>query len=174
MSQGWTVSGVDIDQEHVNLAQERGLEARCIDLNSETLPFADEAFDLVFAGEVIEHLVDTDGFLAEVARCTKPGGHVIITTPNLASFENRLRLVLGMYPKWLNYNLQGSGHIRLYTPRILKKQMAEHGLRTVKILGNWVPFIPQHFTDDVKIPALAVTGDWLPSLSMDIMMLAQK
>jgi 2-polyprenyl-3-methyl-5-hydroxy-6-metoxy-1,4-benzoquinol methylase len=174
MSKGWTASGIDIDRKHVELAVAKGIDARFCDLNSDHLPFRDEQFDLVFAGEVIEHLVDTDGFLAEVARCTKPKGHVIITTPNLASFENRIRLLLGVYPIWLNYNLEGSGHVRGYTPRVLKTQMAEHGLRVIRQLGNWVPFIPQHFTDDLKLPGLAITGDWFPSLSMDIMVLARK
>jgi 2-polyprenyl-3-methyl-5-hydroxy-6-metoxy-1,4-benzoquinol methylase len=174
MSKGWSASGVDIDRNHVEVARSNGIDARFCDLNSDRLPFSDGQFDLVFAGEVIEHLVDTDGFLEEVARCAKPGGEVLITTPNLASFENRVRLALGIYPNWLNYNLEGSGHVRGYTPRVLRKQMAAHGLRVIRQLGNWVPFIPQHFTDDVKIPALAVTGDWFPSLAMDIIVLAKK
>lgn len=171
-SHGWIPYGVDIDRKHLEIARQRGVDAKFCDLNSERIPFSDAAFDLVFAGEVIEHLVDTDGFLSEVARVTRPNGHVLITTPNLASFENRLRLVLGMYPNWLNYNLQGSGHVRGYTPRILKRQMAAHRLSVIKHIGNWVPFIPQHFTDDVKVPALSVTGDWFPSLSMDIIVIA--
>jgi 2-polyprenyl-3-methyl-5-hydroxy-6-metoxy-1,4-benzoquinol methylase len=173
-SQGWVASGVDIDRKHVDIACKSGIDAKFCDLNAGDIPFSDGEFDLVFAGEVIEHLIDTDGFLSELARCTRQGGHVILTTPNLASFENRLRLVLGMYPAWLNYNLKGSGHVRGYTPRILRKQMAEHGLKVTKQVGNWVPFIPQHFVDDVKVPALSVTGDWFPSLAMDIIVLAQK
>jgi 2-polyprenyl-3-methyl-5-hydroxy-6-metoxy-1,4-benzoquinol methylase len=174
MSKGWVACGVDVDRKHVDVARTKGIDAHYCDLNSDPLPFSDEHFDLVFAGEVIEHLVDTDGFLAEVARCTKPGGHVLITTPNLASFENRVRLLFGVYPNWLNYNLKGSGHVRGYTSRVLKKQLNAHGLRVIRHLGNWVPFIPQYFTDDVKIPILAITGDWFPSLSMDIMVMARK
>lgn len=174
ISKGWVASGVEINQGYVELAKQRGVDAHYCDLNSSTLPFPDAHFDLVFAGEVIEHLIDTDGFIRECARCTKPGGHVIITTPNLASFENRLRLLLGFYPVWVNYNLSGSGHVRAYTPRALKKQLATHGLRVIQQMGNWVPFIPQRFTDDLKIPSMAVTGDWFPNLSMDIMVLARK
>lgn len=171
---GWSASGIDIDQKHVETARQNGIDARFCDLNSAQIPFQSESFDLVFAGEVIEHIVDTDGFLAEVARCTKIGGHVIVTTPNLASFENRLRLALGMYPAWLNYNLQGSGHVRGYTLPVLESQMKSYGLQMVKHAGNWVPFIPQHFTDDIKIPLLSLTGDWFPSLSMDIIVMARK
>jgi len=79
---------------------------------------------------------------------------LLLTTPNLASFENRIRLLLGIYPKWLNDNLAESGHVRGYTPNALKQQLAMQGFRIVRHLGNWVPFIPQHFVDDLKCRAL--------------------
>lgn len=161
-------------RESVSAAESRGIQAKVCDLASEGIPFEDESFDLVFAGEIIEHLVDTDGFLNEVHRCLKPGGHLILTTPNLASFENRLRLLLGFYPMWLNWNLGGAGHVRAYTPRILKHQLREHGFSIAKHTGNWVPFVPQRFTDDIKCPALAVTGTWFPSMAMDMIILARR
>jgi hypothetical protein len=37
-----------------------------------------------------------------------------------------------------------------------------------------MPFIPQHFTDDIKMPWLAVTGDLFPNLAMDIIILAER
>lgn len=173
-SRGWEPAGVDIDREHIAIAKERGVDARYCDLNSQPIPFESESFDLVFAGEVIEHLVDTDGFLRELNRCCKPGGYLLLTTPNLASFENRIRLLFGIYPKWLNYNLSESGHVRGYTPRALRKQLGIHGFQVVHLLGNWVPLIPQHFVDDVKMPSLAITGDLLPTLAMDIIVLGRK
>jgi len=171
---GWEASGIDIDRKHLEIARRRQIDARLCDLNHDPLPFERCYFDLIFAGEVIEHLIDTDYFLDEVERCLRPGGALLITTPNLASFENRVRILLGMYPKWMNYNLSGSGHVRDYTPRILKKQLREHGLEVSLHTGNWVPFIPQHFLSDLDAPILSVTGDLLPSLAMDIIMLARK
>jgi 2-polyprenyl-3-methyl-5-hydroxy-6-metoxy-1,4-benzoquinol methylase len=171
---GWQSAGVDIDREHAQLARSRGIDAKYCDLNHDQLPFEKQSFDLIFAGEVIEHLIDTDGFISELYRCLRPRGHVLITTPNLASFENRLRILLGIYPAWVNYNLSGSGHVRAYTPRVLRKQLREHGFEVVIHKGNWVPFIPQHFLTDIDLPALAVTGDLLPNLAMDIIMLARR
>lgn len=173
ISRGWRVSGLDLDPGQVEAACKNGLDARVQDITT-GFPFEDETFDCVFAGEVIEHLVDTDFFVKEMYRVTRAGGSVILTTPNLASFENRVRLLFGIYPIWVNYNLEGVGHVRAYTPKILKKQLSECGFRVEKHTGNWVPFIPQKFVDDVKYPFLAITGDLLPSLSMDIIMKARK
>jgi SAM-dependent methyltransferase len=170
---GWSVDGVDLEPVQVEAAVSRGLRARVCDL-TRGLPFGSDTFDALYAGEVIEHLIDTDAFVAEIARVLKPGGFAILTTPNLASFENRLRAVLGVYPIWVNYRLEGVGHVRAYTPRVLRSQLREHGLIVERHRGNWVPFVPQRFVDDIKWPWLAVTGDWWPGLSMDIIFKARK
>ncbi|MER3446530.1 MAG: hypothetical protein C4291_06645 [Candidatus Dadabacteria bacterium] len=170
---GWKVWGTDLDSSIVCDASGKGLNAVVADV-AEGLPFEGGFFDCVFAGEIVEHLVDTDFFIKEVYRVLKKGGSVIITTPNLASFENRIRILLGIYPIWVSYSLEGVGHIRAYTPRALKKQLMEHGFTVEKHKGNWVPFIPQRFADDVKYPLLAITGDLFPNLSMDIIIKARK
>jgi 2-polyprenyl-6-hydroxyphenyl methylase/3-demethylubiquinone-9 3-methyltransferase len=48
-------------------------------------------YDIVFAGEVIEHVAHPDRFLKRCCELTSPGGHVIITTPNGNWMRNRLR-----------------------------------------------------------------------------------
>jgi len=50
----------------------------------------------------------------------------------------------------------------------------EHGFKIEKHKGNWVPFIPQRFINDIKWPWLSVTGDLFPNLSMDIIIKARK
>jgi 2-polyprenyl-3-methyl-5-hydroxy-6-metoxy-1,4-benzoquinol methylase len=49
-----------------------------------------ESFDIVLITEIIEHVAHPDQFLAAVARMVKPGGHVVLTTPNGAYFRNTL------------------------------------------------------------------------------------
>jgi 2-polyprenyl-3-methyl-5-hydroxy-6-metoxy-1,4-benzoquinol methylase len=174
LKKGWDVFGVDIDTMHLREAENKGLKASYCDLNKDKLPFSDSFFDLIFAGEVIEHLIDTDGFINELYRCLKPGGHILITTPNLVSFENRLRMLFGIYPVWVDYRLQGSGHVRAYTPTVLKRQLRSSGFKIRKTTGNWVPFIPQKFLNDIDFPWLSFSGSLLPGLAMDIIVLARK
>ncbi len=170
---GWEVYGIDIAKNKVEMAKKNGLIARTSDLTKK-LPYKEEFFDLVFAGEVIEHLVDTDAFLKEMSRILKTGGKLILTTPNLASFENRIRLLFGVYPAWVDYRLGGAGHVRAYTYGILKKQLKETGFKAEEHKGNFVPFIPEYFLNDIKFPMLAFTGELFPDLSQGMIIKARK
>jgi 2-polyprenyl-3-methyl-5-hydroxy-6-metoxy-1,4-benzoquinol methylase len=174
-ARGWQVSALDLSDALVEQVRQRGIEdARVHDLSAGPLPFDDERFQAVFAGEIIEHLVDTAGFVRELARVLVPGGLAVITTPNLASLENRVRLAFGVYPAWMEYELSDQGHVRGYTKRTLRKQLAAHGLRAERIVGNWVPVLPQVVIDDVRAPFLARTGDWLPGLSQGLIVAARR
>src|SRR5258708_7866302 len=102
---GWYCAGVDIDREHVQLARNRAIDAKYCDLNHDQLPFENQSFDLIFAGEVIEHLIATTGFLSTLYRCLRPRDHVLITTPNLVSFDNRVPILLPLYPSSQTYHL---------------------------------------------------------------------
>jgi 2-polyprenyl-3-methyl-5-hydroxy-6-metoxy-1,4-benzoquinol methylase len=44
--------------------------------------FEDESFDLIVAGDVIEHVPDQDGFVAGCRRLLRPGGTLFLATPN--------------------------------------------------------------------------------------------
>jgi SAM-dependent methyltransferase len=172
---GWRVTALDISEDLLAQVRERGIEdVRVHDLASGALPFAEGSFRAVFAGEILEHLVDTGGFLGEVRRVLQPGGVLILTTPNLASLENRLRLLLGLYPLWVDHELAGEGHVRAYTAPVLRRQLRRVGLRPERVRGNWVPLLPQRLLNDVIWPALALTGDWFPRLSQGLIVKARR
>ena len=62
------------------------------------LPYPDESFDLVVLTEVIEHLENHRAALSEVARVLRPGGHLILTTPNIMRLDSRFGFMLsGMH-----------------------------------------------------------------------------
>src|SRR5437899_2813557 len=92
-TRGWRVQGAEAEPALVEAARSRGVEARAVDLDRAPLPWPAGAFDAVVAAEVIEHVIDTDRLLAEMARVLRPGGALVVTTPNLASLENRAHLL---------------------------------------------------------------------------------
>lgn len=141
------VYGIDISDADVALARKRGVDARVADVDSGRLPFEAATFDLVYAGEVIEHLYDPDHLLDEVARLLTPGGVVILDTPNLACLVNRLALLLGYQPFLTDVSLRhnvgklysmgsgGSGHIRVFTRRALQQLLRLHDFQILEVAG---------------------------------------
>jgi SAM-dependent methyltransferase len=118
------------------------------DLNQSKLPFPDDYCDLVLAGEVIEHLHNPDNFVRECNRVLKPGGDLILSTPNLASWFNRTMLLFGYFPRSMAvsgearaigsrdiYDHEARGydpygwHIRVYTLTALKTLLSLHEFR---------------------------------------------
>ena len=62
-----------------------------VDLNSDSLPYSDNQFALVTCVETIEHLNNFRAVLNEVYRVLRPGGWMVITTPNILNLRSRLR-----------------------------------------------------------------------------------
>jgi SAM-dependent methyltransferase len=108
---------------------------------SKPLPLRDRSLDGVFAGEIIEHLFDPLRFLGECRRVLVPGGVLVVTTPNLATLQDRIRLVLGRSPRqvdachpylWL--------HIRPFTASSLRHAFLRSGLRPTMLRSNYCVF----------------------------------
>ena len=75
---GADVIAVDISERMVELAQEKGVDARVGDVQD--LPFPDATFDLVVAAWMLFHVPDLDRGLAETARVLRPGGRLVAVT----------------------------------------------------------------------------------------------
>lgn len=171
---GWKVTGVEMVEALAEGAHERVPVVRA-DVGSQSLPFRSASFDGVLAGEIIEHLVDTTGFLEEIRRVLRPGGVAVVTTPNLASFENRVRLLFGRYPIWVDYRPEiGEGHVRAYTARTLRAHAEDIGFIHEATVGNWVPFVPQRFLKDTDTKLIWWTGRAMASLSMGLITLLRR
>lgn len=176
IAQGIDVYGLDFDEAAVERAKKIGVKAKVHDV-SKGLPFEDKTFDLIFAGEIIEHLVDTDDFLKEIHRVLREDGELIITTPNMASLENRLRLLLGRQPLYVDYTSRGDNHVRAYVPRALVDQLKEKQFSIKVCTGSFVPpffySLFKGFTQKM-MPVLGKLGTLLPSLAVHIIIKAKK
>lgn len=163
------------------VCQETGGKGRGLDITKgddleKTFPIKSNSVDLVIALEIIEHLFDTDHFLDEINRVSRPGGHLILSTPNLASLKNRLRLAVGNYPQYLEYSQTGAGHIHLYTAPILARQLAARRFRLIKLTSpNFLcPFITQAWFPTTLRRVCLRLGDFFPTLGSHLLIVAQK
>jgi 2-polyprenyl-3-methyl-5-hydroxy-6-metoxy-1,4-benzoquinol methylase len=89
------IVGLDVDRLALRGAREKlGIETVWHDAD-EPLPFANESFDVVVVGELLEHLVSPSGFIEEAWRVLRPGGTLVGSIPNAYRLKNRLRFLAG-------------------------------------------------------------------------------
>lgn len=127
---GVDVVGADASALAVEIAGARhpGLDVRHVPAEG-PLPFPDAGFDLVWLGGVIGHVLDTEGFLEEVARVLRTGGRLALST----EYHGRVKqgaMALGVFPR--HFDPRGQ-HIRFYTRRSLREVLAGHGFAGVRI-----------------------------------------
>jgi glycosyltransferase involved in cell wall biosynthesis/SAM-dependent methyltransferase len=106
------------------------------DAEKDRFPYSDEYFSTVVCGELIEHLFeDPMHLMAEVNRILKPGGHMVLTTPNVAALRGISAILLGYHPGFFHAYIKpadGSSevdarHNREYTPREIHKLLENSG-----------------------------------------------
>lgn len=116
---GWDVEGIDSDNKAVNFCINNGLDVKLGDLNSQN--YADNTFDFVTLSHVIEHVYNPVELLNEIYRILKPGGQIILATPNSKSwmFNKKFK------SKW--FALQSPGHVQIFDRNNLGKLLSTCG-----------------------------------------------
>jgi SAM-dependent methyltransferase len=143
---------IDLSVPALTEVRKRGFSPLIASAEGHKLPFPDKTFDVVMIDEVIEHLVDTDSIMEEIHRVLTDQGQLLISTPNLASWFNRIALLFGIQPAFSEvsfkkvYGRPGSGivgHLRLFTRRALKAFVEDNGFHNLKIVGVPFPELPR-------------------------------
>lgn len=131
------------------------------DAEKDPFPYPDEHFSTVLCCELLEHLPgDPMHMMAEINRILKPGGHLVLTTPNIVSLRAMSALLLGYHPGFFPAYLRpaepgkevDARHNREYAPREIAELMTDSGfevtlLETGEFLDepkpehNWVQYI---------------------------------
>ena len=133
------VFGVEIEADRAREARERAQGVtRSV---GEALPFTDDAFDVVFSHEVLEHVSDDRWCAREMVRVTRPGGRIVIFVPNrLYFFETHGIYWRGEYHfgnkplvNWLPNSLRNrlAPHVRAYTGRGLRQLFDGEPVRVI-------------------------------------------
>ncbi|MBT6691023.1 class I SAM-dependent methyltransferase [Candidatus Parcubacteria bacterium] len=135
---GVSVHGLEASSACAKKATARGINMKVGDVTKK-LPYTKNSFDFVFAGEVIEHVIDARAFLLEIKRVLKPGGFLILTTPNLARIDDRVKFLFGKAPRHTNPMHEILYlHIRPFTFSSLKDSLHQTGYKIKAFKANYV------------------------------------
>lgn len=99
-----------------------GAWAVAVEGDALALPFPDDHFDVVILSEVLEHIPDDKGVLAEMVRVLRPGGRIAVTVPRYG--PERVCWALSDA-----YHQVEGGHVRIYRADALLRRLREVGLR---------------------------------------------
>lgn len=140
------VFGIELNPRAVALAENKGVRVKVFDLN-EGIPFEDSFFDVVNAGEVIEHIFDTKYLFEECNRVLKPDGIFLFTAPNLNSLPNRFRVLTGGYLSTMGaYPDDHFGsHIRVFNLSKIRELCRTTGFKLLEVTG-----IPSRSPDSLR------------------------
>lgn len=154
------IEGIDENQEGCRIAGRKGLNATCSTVANyaKTHP---QAFDVVVASQVLEHVYDVAGFVTGLKELVRPGGRIILSVPNNEPY----------YAGWTKYEPLNNPphHIGLWNEKSLRKMADHFGLRIEEIgyLGTPDRFPLQvyrrasHLADVTKAPNRLEFKDWV-------------
>ena len=121
---GWQVSGNDFDANAVKTAQGRGLDVECASLEQQK--HASGTFDAVTLSHVIEHVPDPVRTLAECRRILKPGGKLVLFTPNASSLSHRV-----FKNDWRG--LEPPRHLHVFSTESMRPLLERAGFQNISV-----------------------------------------
>jgi SAM-dependent methyltransferase len=131
-ARGWRAAGAEPMAAAADQARARAPAADIRTGLSSEAGFAAGSFDVVCAFHVLEHMADTRAFLAELARLARPGGLVVVETPNYASLLRRRH-----GSNWIH--LRPLEHLVHFTPDTMRGAFAGAGLDAVRVVTpTWI------------------------------------
>jgi SAM-dependent methyltransferase len=151
--------------ENVNVSLDQYVT---LDFNEEKLSekLPNTTFDVIYCGEVIEHLFSPDDLLDELKKLMHDESILILSTPNLGYYVNRILLLFGIAPlflenssrrkmgrvfQFLGEGNETEGHIKVFTYGALKELVDSCGFTTLRVVpvsiwGFWLDRVVQAFS----------------------------
>lgn len=149
---GHRVTGVDCAHESIEKARTRLAEAHICDVTKpELYPFLQSRkFDVIVFSDILEHLYDPSGVLRDHLFLLRPGGHVLISIPNVAIWNVRASLLAGSF-QYRDTGTLDRTHIRFFTRKSIRALIEGAGIHidgvriTPGILRPLVPTVKKFY-----------------------------
>lgn len=161
LREGAQCYGVDVNPRAIH-----GVEFQQADLN-ERIPDFGVSFDVIFAGEVMEHLYDDRGFLDECYKKLNPGGVLVITVPNLFFTPNRFLMIFGKMP----FFAYEEYHYHFYSKKTLSGLFQDAGFEVTNFVSSHILFSSRRNPVGIVFEWL---GDLFPSFGAHLIICGKK
>lgn len=125
------VVGIELDPEAAAIAEKR-IDAVYRGDVREIVSIMDERFDWIIGGDIVEHLDEPWSFLADLRNVTHPGGHLLLSIPNLANASLVNDLLQGRFD-YVYMGLTCVGHLRFFTRQTIADMLTIAGWTIVEI-----------------------------------------
>jgi 2-polyprenyl-3-methyl-5-hydroxy-6-metoxy-1,4-benzoquinol methylase len=129
---GARVVGIELDPAAAAEARDVCAEVVVGDVETVEFPWEPSSFDAVVCGDVVEHLRDAGTALARLRPLLRPGGRLILATPNVANWAMRLSLLAGRW-RYTDRGILDRTHTRLFTRKTLVELVSDAGYRVVQL-----------------------------------------
>jgi SAM-dependent methyltransferase len=129
---GWQASGIEVSPVAVAFCRDT-LGVEVVECDAEQMPATTAPFDVVVMFDVIEHLFEPMAVLGAVRSILRPGGMLVITTPN---FNALSRLVLGR--QWAI--LSPLEHLFYFSEPTLRRALTRHGFADIRFVRRYGPW----------------------------------
>lgn len=143
---GHRVVGVDLSEASIGKAKSRLEEAYVADVTKpeQYTFYGKRQFDVVVFSDVLEHLYDPSDVLERHIPLIAPGGHLVISLPNLVIWNVRFALLFGRF-EYQDTGTLDRTHIRFFTCKSIRRFIEDAGFRVLRqrvTPGISRPFVP--------------------------------
>jgi 2-polyprenyl-3-methyl-5-hydroxy-6-metoxy-1,4-benzoquinol methylase len=127
-----TIVGLELDPRAARLARAYCENVFVGDVETMALPLEPASFDVVLCGDVVEHLRDPVAALARLRPYLRPGGQLVLSTPNVANWAVRLSLLFGRW-RYTDRGILDRSHTHLFTRKTLREAIMEAGYEVDRV-----------------------------------------
>ena len=131
--------GIELNSTVAAEAMDRVDHLAVGDIESMQWPFADQLFDCILFGDVLEHLRDPWSLVNRLAGCLSPGGQVVASLPNVRFYGVSFPLLFAGRWTYTEEGMLDRTHLRFFTRRTAQELLSGAGLTIRKVSSTYGP-----------------------------------
>ncbi len=170
---GKEVVGVDVLDEALAFASQRGISTVHADVDGEIAALESESFDAVVAADVLQSLLAPEELVKESWRILAPEGTLIVSVPNFSVAANRILVALGKTPERCDLRGLNGIHPTCFTTATLTEMLEQQGFHVESARGDVVMFFGDWRAGSQLMRSRSLARAF-PRLARNIIMVARK